>query len=202
MPDLCFTLVVLLLVLAVITVVGHGLWALMAFLFRAGKPRRAGRERPCVFCGHVTSWAEGRCGWCGRELHTPLADELADLAAVERQLPRLARSGELKPDVAEDLLARVRRCRSRLLESPVVADLVEERPPQVVAPVVEPPTAARPPAAQPRAPVAASQPLAAAPAAPPAAAPPAVVAPKPATTPPAPAAPATHVFDPSMVVRS
>ncbi len=76
--------------LAIVAVVGHGIWAGLAWLFRLGtKPA----TRPCVFCGHPVSARAGQCTWCYRELDSPQAKALEDLAAVERQLHRFRRLG-------------------------------------------------------------------------------------------------------------
>ncbi len=90
MHDLMNALIVLVIALGVITLVGHGIWALLAMIFSGGK-RPAGNVAVCAFCGRSTSAGEPRCDWCGRELHNPAADEFRDLAAVERQLQRWRR---------------------------------------------------------------------------------------------------------------
>ncbi len=129
MQELAIVLVVLAIVLGAVTVVGHGIWLLLALIFGGAKPKREA-STVCVFCGRRTSLAGPRCEWCGKELHNQLADELHDLQAVERQLRLWGRSGRLPPKTVNDLLAQVQRYRTELLH-PAAAE--------VVAPAVEKP---------------------------------------------------------------
>ncbi len=125
MHELTIGLIVLAIVLGVITLVGHGIWVLLALIFGGGK-RPAENAALCVFCGHHTPTADPRCQWCGRELHTVAADELRDLAAVERQLLRWRQTGRLTSKEYERLLDRVRGYRDGLLRPAVARQ--EERP--------------------------------------------------------------------------
>ena len=78
MQVLIQVLLVIGLVLGVITVVGHGLWVLLAAIF-GGAPRQTDDQGVCVcvFCGRTISRGEPRCGWCGRDLCSKLAREFA-----------------------------------------------------------------------------------------------------------------------------
>jgi len=114
-------LLVLTIALVVVTLVGHGIWLLLAFLFRllTGRPGRRTRRRVrCVYCRRLTPAAADRCDWCGKSLHSEMAEELADLDAVARQLDRFLKANALKPGAADRLLARVRDYRRRLVEPP------------------------------------------------------------------------------------
>jgi len=176
-------IIVLMVVVAVIGLAIYGLVALFARFVggRVGSDRKLGRgkdRRPCVFCGSLTPGGGDRCDWCGRDLRGPLAQELADLEALERQLRRFRDNRSLKHEVVGNLLTRVQGYRRRLLEpaaapsspvavplvrataeKPVVAELVEEPPklaaatarPVPPAPKPTPPTP-EPPAAEPVAP--------------------------------------------------
>jgi len=159
-------------VVTVVTLVGHGIWVFVALLGRAvfgSGPggRRAGRTaRPCPFCGRPTPDHLERCDFCGRRLASPLAEELSDLAALERQLSRFRESGALRPDVVAKLRERVRAYRQRLLmprEEIVPVEVVREperaeperRKPEVVRPETAKPQAAlgeKPPVPKPQAP--------------------------------------------------
>ncbi len=167
MPELIIGLVILAVVLGVITLVGHGIWSLLALIF--GGEKRAEDLALCGFCGHKTPAAELCCEWCGRELRNATTDELRDLAAVERQLLRWRGSGRLSEKGADKLLDRVREYREELLhpaigqqtEQPAAAQpAASAAAPQtpagieepVVAQIVVPATAeiaAAPPAAEP-----------------------------------------------------
>ena len=120
--------------LAIVAVVGHGIWAGLAWLFRLGtKPA----TRPCVFCGHPVSAALGQCTWCYRELDSPQAKALQDLAAVERQLHRFRARARSSRNTSEAVLEQVEASR-RLLrpslpignaETPIVPEWIVESPP-------------------------------------------------------------------------
>lgn len=88
MPDeLIIGLTLLIVVLTVIGLAVYGLIALIARLF-AGPARRGNDTRRCAFCGKMTPSDQDRCDWCSRDLRSPLAAELTDLDALERQLQR------------------------------------------------------------------------------------------------------------------
>ena len=133
MGNLLAVLLVLAFVVGLITVVGHGIWMLLAWVF--GGAKQAEKQLACVHCGLLTSHGLRYCTRCGRDLHSQLADELRDLTVVERELRRLARAGTIEPPEVESLLARVTAYRERLLH------------PEAAAPTPRPaaPPAARPP---------------------------------------------------------
>ena len=110
----------MLVVLAVVTVVGHVIWVVLEFIVRALFGVQAGWWRVelqrCPFCEHLTPGQPDRCECCGRDLGGQTALELSDLAAMERQLQRFQRKGALSAEEAEDLANRVQRYRRRLLE--------------------------------------------------------------------------------------
>lgn len=96
-------------VLAVVTVLGHGLWVLAAMAIRAitGRPlRQRPAVRPCLACGQPTSAERDRCDWCGVSSADPRWAEIVDHAAFVRQLRRLERSGAMTRDEVENLLSR------------------------------------------------------------------------------------------------
>ncbi|MEE8450865.1 MAG: hypothetical protein V3R99_03090 [Thermoguttaceae bacterium] len=150
MADMLGILFYVFLIVTVITLVGHGIWALLAMMFRmsgsgGGRPRTDSRQ--CVFCGRMTQRAHSRCDWCGRELHDPMADELADVDATRRQLVRWRRGGVLGESTVKNLLARLDTYRRRLLEpsvkeEPLEAEIVEPQPKltEVPRPIPKPPT--------------------------------------------------------------
>ncbi|MFZ1933529.1 MAG: hypothetical protein WCB27_16400 [Thermoguttaceae bacterium] len=139
MHELAIGLIVLVIALGVITLVGHGIWVLLSLIFSAGK-RPAGNVAVCVFCGHRTPVADPYCEWCGKEMHNSTADELRDLAAVERQLQRWRQSGRLTSKEFEGLLDRVHRYREGLLH-PAAR---QEEQPASAPPVARAPTPTTP----------------------------------------------------------
>ena len=143
-------ILVLLVLLTVMTVIGHGIWVLLATIFGGGRSKAA--SQPCGFCGRPTPVDHAKCDWCGRDQHSALVAELADLLVVERQLRRFREKGAMKPEVADNLLKRLRAYRQQLLEparqatAPILAEAVREpakpQPPAVVMP--QAPAAATP----------------------------------------------------------
>ena len=114
MSELLAVLLVLFILLLVVTVAGHGMWVLLAWINR-GCTRRIRTGRSCIYCTRQTPHNEPRCQWCGKDLSTPQTAELEDIAAVERHLKRLLADGTIQERVFENLLQRVRRHRAKLL---------------------------------------------------------------------------------------
>ena len=143
MLEVLLLLASLFIFLAVIAVLGHGIWVLVAMLFGGGL-RRQWLTRPCVFCRRKTPVDLERCDWCGKDLHGPLASELFDLEALRRQLRRFRESAVLKPEVVDTMVARVDAYRADLMRPPaaktVVAGVLAPKPvapkPVVPKPVV------------------------------------------------------------------
>src|SRR5215217_9514574 len=86
----------LLVVLTIITLIGHGIWVAIRAIVRA----LLGREKKDE---QVT------------RLFEPLSDPLNDLAVTERQLVRFYRDGKVDDETYELLLARIRAERDTLL---------------------------------------------------------------------------------------
>jgi hypothetical protein len=162
MHDWGFFLLVIGVLLTVVTLVGHGIWVLLATLLRSVEdtPIPLPRRRKCVFCGKDTSASLPRCDWCGRALNDRLAAELADLDTLERQLQRFRDSGAWKPEEAEEFFSRVRDYRQGLLtpaapEKPFATATAEAVAARVVRePIRQPAVAVTPPVAAPVAPLA------------------------------------------------
>jgi len=91
----------LLLALALVTLVGHGIWIALAWLIRTlfglSRGGRTEDRRRCPFCQRLTPGSRDRCDWCGRDFRSALAAELADLEGLTRQLKRLQEAGVLEP---------------------------------------------------------------------------------------------------------
>ena len=150
MTDFVFLIGRLALELAVIAAVGHGIWIFVAWVFRALRGTRSPDVRQperCVFCKKRTSSAHDRCDWCGRELCGPLAGELKDLDAVDRQLRRFRDRGALKPRVVDEMLARVERYRDRRLHLEPEPRPAAGAPAQTIRPAAQAATPDRPKAA-------------------------------------------------------
>ncbi|HVX12826.1 MAG TPA: hypothetical protein VHC22_16710 [Pirellulales bacterium] len=168
-------------VFVIITLLGHGVWILVATICRALFSDLSAEPIRCRRCGRVASLRDGLCPSCGRFQATTNNEEQTDLAAVARQLRRWQSRGAIKPRTAERMLVRLDAYRASLSEppkrppqtatQPVIAELAElvepidpiriqlrtDRPP-IARPTVRPATqpAARPTASVPSIPTVAT----------------------------------------------
>lgn len=103
--------------LTIVTVVGHGIWVFLEWIYREmlGIPRRAYSEVRCPFCERRTASNRDRCQWCARELDGFLASEVSDLAAFRRQVLRLESQGLLTIAEADSLRAQAEAYRQKLM---------------------------------------------------------------------------------------
>ena len=122
-----YVLVAIVAILAIITLVGHGIWLFFAAIFAS----RQGRT--CPFCRRPIKRTD-RCEHCHRVLKGHRATELDDLEAVERQLGRFRRNGNLKPAVVDQMLRRLHAYRQRLTapapmgQSVLAAEILPDAP--------------------------------------------------------------------------
>jgi len=113
MPIVFQILISLVVVLGITTLLGHGIWLFLAFLFRGGRQKR--NNRICVFCTRSTPVNDDRCQWCLRDLTTPLAAEMADIEALLRQLKLFEQKGTLEAETVANLTRQVINYREQLL---------------------------------------------------------------------------------------
>ena len=128
----------LLLGLGIVTLVGHGVWVLLAFVGRTlfGEPSAGGIKRQrCPNCARPMLAADRECRYCGYRPASFKKSELDDLEAVERQLRRWGASGELKPRLVERFAARIQAYRRELLRTREAAPQAEQK---IAAPVAQP----------------------------------------------------------------
>jgi hypothetical protein len=163
-----FILIVLLIVLAVLTVVGHLVWLMAAEIVRSvfGLGKQETTATPsnnpswrCINC-NVLAWATTPfCSNCGTPRPSDqVMEHLKDLAATERQIVRFCSEGKLSDEAYEQLLAQIRAERVRLTTPPKPRvepvepriERIEPCPP--VESVTPPPTPPPPPPPPPRAP--------------------------------------------------
>jgi hypothetical protein len=117
-----WVLVVIAIVLGLITLLGHGIWLVLAAIFRAifklpkptvGAPA-AGAE--CVYCGAANKANFRFCGVCGRPAASEgTAERLRDLAATGRQIVRWVSTGTVDTESAERMHRLIRQERERLI---------------------------------------------------------------------------------------
>jgi hypothetical protein len=116
MEYLCFGLVLL----ALVAVIGHGLWMLFAELFRllfGSEPQPP--QVACAGCGHVWPPSQQRtCPQCGLDPAGTAALELRELDATQRQLRAFLSTGDAIPPGLEQLQAWVIERRRVLTERP------------------------------------------------------------------------------------
>ncbi|HEV3343496.1 MAG TPA: hypothetical protein VG125_24195, partial [Pirellulales bacterium] len=88
-------ILVVLVVLAMVTVIGHVTWLLLAGFFRVLSGRDLAQRKTvpsassgskCLQCGRPLRSLEGRCPTCGLARPGPVTSELDELDATARQL--------------------------------------------------------------------------------------------------------------------
>jgi hypothetical protein len=106
MEILILLLVILFILLVIVTLVGHGTWVLLAWIFRGGKPKQSVRsptpslsspaQHPCHNCSESLEIQMKFCGVCGAHRLTLAQEELIrELEGTLGQLQRLHQSGAL-----------------------------------------------------------------------------------------------------------
>ena len=138
-------LLAILLALALVTLVGHGIWVLLATIFGGGKKRLS---ESCMFCGRSTPVGSEHCEWCGRDLAGLLGRELRDLESCRRQLQRLGKKRVLEPEILERLRGELDAYRQELL-SPARKPIIQPVAAVIVEDGAVPPGETRPRVAQP-----------------------------------------------------
>src|SRR6266849_4271901 len=99
-------LIILFILLVIVTLVGHGIWVALAWVFRGGKPKQSvvgptlplssPAQRPCHNCGESLAIQMKFCGVCGaHRLSLAQEEHLRELEGTLRQLERLHQSGAL-----------------------------------------------------------------------------------------------------------
>jgi hypothetical protein len=147
-------LIALLFALVVITLIGHGIWVLLAMIYRAfsGEPEsqsisindsgaaRTGRGAQCAECGAGLQTGDSFCSVCGQARSS--AGLMANLAMTARQLDKFLNQGRLDAEVHKLIIGLVEEERTRL-GAPVHRDATatrreaepHARPPKPVEPV-------------------------------------------------------------------
>lgn len=112
--------VVLTIAIAVVTVVGHGLWLMLAWILRQFKepsqqrPAWSGVTSRCQNCNFELSQSATFCGRCGWQQSEIVVELLKDLGATERQIERFHRSGKLDEGSYAELKAQIEAEKLRL----------------------------------------------------------------------------------------
>ncbi|HMX30053.1 MAG TPA: zinc ribbon domain-containing protein, partial [Blastocatellia bacterium] len=128
----------LLLIIGAVTLIGHGIWVVLAAFFRAffGEPERKPVELQlrCVACGTELQFGDDFCPACGCHQKTAEASPLAELATTARQLDRLLNQGKLDATTHQAVMKAIGEDRERLIRPQRPALVVETPPPAVVEP--------------------------------------------------------------------
>jgi hypothetical protein len=144
----------LLIVLGIITVIGHGIWVLLAAIFRAfsGESATAAamplriHEKPsaprepsfCDHCGAALAVNSKLCFSCGRtQLGLEEKETLNDLDATERQLKRFHQQSVLDESKFSWLMQIVAHARQQFLQPPPAPEpvIAPEITPEQIAPI-------------------------------------------------------------------
>ncbi len=119
--DLLVALSLLLVLIAMITLVGHGIWVTIRAIIRqlAGSSKRSEKQtsegQRCENCGFRIESAADYCGRCGcARLSGIVVELLKDLRATDRQLERFHRAGSLGDETYEKLKEKIESERARL----------------------------------------------------------------------------------------
>jgi hypothetical protein len=149
-------LIALLIVIALITLVGHGIWVLLAMIFRAlggnAEPQsistrdsnavRPSNDRQCAECGATLQIGDSFCPVCGRARSS--VKPMDDLAMTARQVDRFLNQGRLDAETHKLVMELVEEERARLI-APVRRETITTRhesepqaPPAAAPVVVEP----------------------------------------------------------------
>jgi hypothetical protein len=167
MDDLSFlfgVLIALAIFLIFVTVIGHGIWLILAAIFRAlfSLPSPDPLQQlnlssappapvECVYCGAVSRATVRFCGVCGRNSPDPkLAERVAELTAARKQFERWAGAGVIEEEESARFIRQLEHDRLALLypdatipprrepASVVTRPPVERKEPQPVTPLGRP----------------------------------------------------------------
>ena len=103
-------LIILFVLLAIVTVVGHALWLAIAAIVRGHSESVSNQAPPvatiltwrCETCSGEIQGNRDFCGYCGTTKHKDSALQLLrELAVTERQIERLHREQKIPTDVFE-----------------------------------------------------------------------------------------------------
>ncbi|HQR31817.1 MAG TPA: hypothetical protein PLK30_03700 [Blastocatellia bacterium] len=130
-------LVGLLIVLGIVTVVGHAIWWMFATIIKAllGSSSEPAKQRillsnECAGCGASLKFDDDFCSVCGRpQKLSSHADPLAELTIVIRQMDRFLNLGKIDPATHQQVINVIEEERERLV-TPM-------QPPQSVKPAIE-----------------------------------------------------------------
>ena len=146
-------LIAVLFVIGLITLFGHGIWVLLAMIYRAligeseqpsilsddNSATRTSHGARCAECGAILRPDDSFCSVCGRGRFG--ARPMADLAMTERQLDKFLNQGRLDAETHKLVMALVEEERARLI-GPVRREREPEPhapPPAPVEPATQPP---------------------------------------------------------------
>src|SRR5260370_24745160 len=120
-------LIVLFILLVIVTLVGHGIWLVLAWFFRSlsGSKRKPSVPSPlptgpathaCLNCGYALVIEMKFCGVCGAQRLTLAQEErLRELEVTLRQLERLQQSGALTEVTFRVLKTKIENEREQIL---------------------------------------------------------------------------------------
>src|SRR5262245_8969978 len=153
-------ILIALFVIGFITLIGHGIWVLLAMILRAifsepkaeraavdeGSDARTKRKTRCAECGADLLDGDVFCPICGRDRSS--ARPMADLAITARQLDKFLRQGRLDAEIHKLIIGLVEEERTRLVapaRSDATAPRREAEPPAAPPKPVEPAIQQSPP---------------------------------------------------------
>src|SRR5262245_34453292 len=106
--------VLLILGLALLAVIGHGIWVTVAMILRALVGTKSPAHRPrdsrwetCPQCLDAVLFSLRRCERCHLDLHSVAARELRDLRTTARELDILVQTGHIDGPALERIRASI-----------------------------------------------------------------------------------------------
>lgn len=118
MPDLCSGLLLLFFVVAIVTLVGHGIWTVAALILRGsfGSGAQRGPDRQsCPKCGIHFGGEHSHCPSCGLNMNGALAVELRELDRAARSIQYLIDTETLDKSQGEEIYQQIEERQDELL---------------------------------------------------------------------------------------
>ncbi len=159
MELLVYSLIFLLIFFTFVTVIGHGIWLALAWVFRLllhgeSKPQQfesINLDR-CAHCNALIHPHATVCTACGgRKVSPAIAERLKEISATRRSLHRLHQFGDISESIYRQVLQALEREQERLTSYATPAgEPARPAPQRPPAPIPQPPVVApRPPAPRP-----------------------------------------------------
>jgi hypothetical protein len=130
-------LIFLLIFFGCITLIGHGMWLLLAWIFRNLLGNQKADAPRCPQCNGPLHTTDQVCPMLQRSSTSVREESLKELATAARQAIRLHKEGKLPDSALDEMLSAISDERARLTGQPII-ETSRQRTPQVFPPVTKP----------------------------------------------------------------